>query len=143
MRSGEYVNEVTTMTGQPVLWPKKRDVFGVGLSPTTYDEAVDVIARTAANRQRAIVSCHAVHALINFSGDSALREQVNTCERFTPDGHPVRWSLNLLHRSRLQDRVYGPELMYRLCRRAANDRLPIYLYGGTDSVLGKLKTNLQ
>ena len=54
----------------------------------------------------------------------------------------MRWALNLLHRAKLRDRVYGPELTLRVCRRAAQERLPIYLYGSTPEVLEALAANL-
>jgi N-acetylglucosaminyldiphosphoundecaprenol N-acetyl-beta-D-mannosaminyltransferase len=43
----------------------------------------------------------------------------------------------------LRDRVYGPELMLRLCRRAAEEGVSVYLYGGVnDELLDKLRWNL-
>ena len=78
-----------------------------------------------------------------MSCDDNLREMVNTFSMITPDGQPVRWALNLLHRTSLKDRVYGPELMLRLCRRAAKERLPVYLYGGSESVSTDLVAAIQ
>ena len=130
------------MSVPTISWPKKVSLFGVGVSPTTYDEAVDVITRAASQRQPAVVSCHAVHALVTFSGDANLREKANSFDMITPDGQPLRWALNLLHRARLRERVYGPELMRRLCERAARDGVSIYLYGGTEAVLAELTANL-
>lgn len=124
-------------------WPRKCDLFGLGVTPTSYDEAVEAIAAAAARREPAVVSCHAVHALVTFSGDPQLRAVANTFEMITPDGQPVRWALNLLHRAGLRQRVYGPELMWRLCGRAERDGLGIYLYGGTPQTLDKLVGNLQ
>jgi N-acetylglucosaminyldiphosphoundecaprenol N-acetyl-beta-D-mannosaminyltransferase len=123
-------------------WPRKVDVFGVGVSVTTYDEAVAVICRAAARGQRGIVSCHAVHALVTASRDPVLRAKVNTFDVVTADGQPVRWALNLLHRAGLAERVYGPELTLRLCRAAEQAGIPIYLYGGTPTVLESLCANL-
>jgi N-acetylglucosaminyldiphosphoundecaprenol N-acetyl-beta-D-mannosaminyltransferase len=131
------------MTDHSLAWPRKMNLFGVGVSPTTYDEAVDVITRAAAQRQSAVVSCHAVHALITFCGDASLRDKANSFDMITPDGQPLRWALNLLYRARLRERVYGPELMRRLCERAARDGVSIYLYGGTDTVLAELTANLR
>lgn len=123
-------------------WPSKVDLFGVGVSVTTYDEAISAILDAARRGQAGIVSCHAVHALITASGDPSLRAMVNTFDLVTPDGQPVRWALNLLHGARLAERVYGPELMLRLCRAAADQELPVYLYGGSPQVLEKLQANL-
>ena len=50
--------------------------------------------------------------------------------------------LNLLHRARLPDRVYGPNLMLRLCERAAAEGLPVFLFGGTAELLEALRLRL-
>jgi exopolysaccharide biosynthesis WecB/TagA/CpsF family protein len=89
-----------------------------------------------------VVACHAVHAIVTSSGDPALCEQVNQFDMVTPDGQPVRWALNILHGAKLADRVYGPELTLRVCRAAAEQSVPIYLYGGSPEVLELLHHKL-
>lgn len=116
------------------VWPHKCDLFGIGVSPTDYDEAVAVVIDSARDRRPATVSCHAVHALVTACRDETLRAQVNSFDMVTPDGQPVRWALNWLHGAGLQDRVYGPELMLRICERAADNGVSIYLYGGSEHV---------
>jgi exopolysaccharide biosynthesis WecB/TagA/CpsF family protein len=124
-------------------WPVKYDVLGVHVSATHYDETVDAIARAALAGVPAIVSLHAVHAVVTASGDAHLREAVNSFQMVAPDGQPVRWALNWLYRAGLSDRVYGPELMLRMCERAARDKIAIYLYGGaTREILHQLQTAL-
>lgn len=123
-------------------WPQKRDLFGLQVSVTTYDEAVAAIARSAMNGERAVVTCQAVHGVVTFSGDAQLRAMANAFEMITPDGQPVRWALNALHGVDLRERVYGPELMLRLCRMAAETGLGIYLYGGTPEVAEELAARL-
>jgi len=125
-----------------LLWPEKYDLFGVRVSATDYQEAVDALTRAARQGVPAVASLHAVHALITASGDAQLRDMVNSFELIGPDGQPVRWALNLLHGTGLKQRVYGPELMLRLCQRAAEEGLPIFLYGGTPEVLEALSGNL-
>jgi len=125
-----------------VKWPPKYELFGVRLSATDYDEAVEAILGAARRRLPAVASFHAVHALITASEDPELREAVNQFELVGPDGQPVRWALNFLHGVGLRDRVYGPELMLRLCRRAASEGVPIYLYGSTPETIEALRTNL-
>jgi hypothetical protein len=77
-----------------------------------------------------------VHAVVTASCDPELRAMINSFDVVGPDGQPVRWALNLLHGTRLRDRLYGPEMMTRLCRRAAEEGLPIFLYGGTPLWIG-------
>jgi exopolysaccharide biosynthesis WecB/TagA/CpsF family protein len=133
--------QVTNRDGVP--WPEKLDLLGIQVSPTDYAEATDRIVEAAQRRLSAVVSCHAVHAIVTASRDKALRNKVNTFQMITPDGQPVRWGLNLLHRCKLRERVYGPELMLRVCRRAAEEGVGIYLYGGSPEVAAQLHANLR
>jgi exopolysaccharide biosynthesis WecB/TagA/CpsF family protein len=89
-----------------------------------------------------VISLHAVHAIVESIRDEFLRAKVNRFDAVGTDGHPVRWALNHLHGVGLADRVYGPELMLRLCERAAQDSIPIYLYGSSPRVIGLLQQQL-
>jgi N-acetylglucosaminyldiphosphoundecaprenol N-acetyl-beta-D-mannosaminyltransferase len=89
-----------------------------------------------------VVSLHAAHAIVTAANDPSLREAVNTFELIGTDGQPVRWAMNWLHGTKLRDRVYGPELMLRLCRRAAELDVGIYLYGSSTEVIEALQRNL-
>ena len=126
----------------PVNWPSKLDLFGVGVTPTTYEEATAVILEAAQRGQGGVVSCHPVHGVVTTSCDKSLARQVNSFEMVTPDGQPVRWALNLFHGAGLRDRVYGPQLMLCLCRGAAAEGISIYLYGGGPGVVEQLQTRL-
>ena len=132
------IEQARAATPPELAWPRKADVLGVQVSITNYDEAVEAIVRAARLGHPATVSCHAVHAIVTCSSDPQLRAAVNSFQMITPDGQPVRWALNLLHRARLKKRVYGPELMMCLCRAAATEGLPVYLYGGSEDVALRL-----
>lgn len=130
-------------THERVRWPRKVDLFGLGVTPTTYEEASDTIIAAGKLRQPSVVSCHAVHAIVTFTSDAELRAKANSFEMITPDGQPVRWALNSLHNANLTDRVCGPKLTLELCRKAADAGVSIYLYGGSPTVVEQLKTNLE
>lgn len=131
------------VTDTELRWPEKKELFGVRVSVTTCDEAVEAILQAARRHVSTVVSLHPVHGVVTASGDPALREATNTFELVVPDGQPVRWALNLLHRAGLRDRVAGAHLMWCLCRRAAEEGVPIYLYGSSAAVLESLQTNLR
>jgi exopolysaccharide biosynthesis WecB/TagA/CpsF family protein len=133
----------TTATIAPPHWPRKHDLLGIGISATTYEEAIAAIIAAARQRQSAVVSLHAVHAVVTASADPELREKVNQFDLVAPDGQPVRWALNWLYQAGLSERVYGPELMLRLCAAAAAADVPVYLYGGADEVTPKLVAALE
>ncbi len=127
---------------EAVAWPRKVDVLGVGVSVTDYHAATEVIVDAARRRLSAVVACQAVHAVVTAAADEDLLRKVNSFELVTPDGQPVRWSMNLLHKTGLKERVYGPELMLRVCQAAAAAGVSIYLYGGSDEVCSTLRRDL-
>jgi exopolysaccharide biosynthesis WecB/TagA/CpsF family protein len=133
---------IATHSPPTTRWPARHDLFGVLVSPTTYDEAIEVILQAAQNGEPAVVSLHAAHAIVTASDDPALRDKVNRFQMVAPDGQPVRWALNWLYNARLKDRVYGPELTLRLCRAAAERGMPIYLYGSSPETIAALCRNL-
>lgn len=124
----------TTGTG----WPRKFDLFGVGVSATTYDEALEAVAAAASAGRPALVAHLPVHGLVSAAVNRGFRGQINAFDIVAPDGQPVRWALRALAGVRLPDRVYGPEFMLRACERAAREGLPVYLYGGSPTVAERL-----
>jgi N-acetylglucosaminyldiphosphoundecaprenol N-acetyl-beta-D-mannosaminyltransferase len=123
-------------------WPRKYPVLGIGVSATTYDEAVAAITAAVRRGTGGVVNAAAVHAVVEAARDAVLKDKVNSFDLVAPDGQPVRWALNLLHRTQLTERVYGPELMLRLCRRAAEEGIGVYLYGSVPPVIERLRVNL-
>jgi exopolysaccharide biosynthesis WecB/TagA/CpsF family protein len=123
-------------------WPAKVEVLGVGVSVTDYDQAVAAIMAAAARGEPAVVTALPVHGIVTVGRDRDLRRHVREFELVVPDGQPVRWAMNWLHEAHLADRVYGPELMLRLCARAAEEGVGVYLYGSHPHVLERLRAEL-
>lgn len=143
------MNATSTHSFQPaaapqgtIHWPPRCDLFGVRVSRTTYAEAEDVILQAARAHVNSVVTHLPVHGVVTAATDRSYREHVNDFDLVAPDGQPVRWALNHFFGAGLSDRVYGPELMLRLCRRAAREGVSIYLYGSTPEVLDTLKQRL-
>lgn len=121
----------------------KHNVAGVEISAIDYDAAVNRITSAAMAGQKLAVSALAVHGVMTGVQDEDHRARLNTFDLLVPDGQPVRWALNLLHGTKLSERVYGPELTLRVCADAAAKGLKIYLYGSQPAVLEQLQSNLQ
>ena len=124
-------------------WPPKHSIFGVTVSATDYEEAGRAVMAAARRREGGVVTHLAVHALVTAARDASYRSKVNTFEVVAPDGQPVRWALNRFEGAGLTDRVYGPEFMLRMCRRAADAGVGVYLYGSTPQVVNALAAQLQ
>lgn len=121
----------------------KRSVLGVLVDAVDYDAAVDKIIAAARDRRPLAVSALAVHGVMTGVRDPEHRYRLNHLDLVTPDGQPVRWALNALYHVRLLERVYGPTLTLRVCQRAAQEQLPIYLYGSRLEVLEALSRRLK
>lgn len=120
----------------------KHNVLGVRVSAVDYEAAVERVAAAARDRRPLTVSALAVHGVMTGVLDREHRHRLNAFDLIVPDGQPVRWALRVLHGARLPDRVYGPNLMLRVCERAAAEGLPVFLYGSTGDVLAALRENL-
>ncbi|MCH8240046.1 MAG: WecB/TagA/CpsF family glycosyltransferase [Proteobacteria bacterium] len=120
----------------------KRNILGIKVSVIDYAGAVAAIIAAARERRPLKVSALAVHGIMTGALDREHRWRLNGFDIVTPDGQPVRWALNLLHKTGLKDRVYGPNLTLRVCEQAAQQGLPVYLYGSRQVVLKKLQKRL-
>lgn len=110
---------------------KTVDVFGVRLAVTDYDDATERIVAAARDRVSFGVSALATHGLMEAAHDQSFTEVVNSLDMVTCDGQPVRWAMNILHDAGLDDRVYGPDLTWKVCGAAADAGVGIYLFGST------------
>jgi exopolysaccharide biosynthesis WecB/TagA/CpsF family protein len=120
----------------------KKNLLGVKVDAVDYKAAVNKIITAARQHKALSVSALAVHGVMTGVLDETHRYRLNHLDLVCPDGQPVRWALNLLYKTRLPDRVCGPRLMLEVCERAAQEGLPIYLYGSRPEVLKALSTNL-
>lgn len=120
----------------------KRNLLGILVNAVDYEAAVEQVMSAADGRCGFGVSALAVHGVMVGATGGIDRRHINELELVTPDGQPVRWGLNLLYRTHLKDRVYGPDLTLRVCARAAETGLSVFFYGSTREVLDRLTDNL-
>jgi N-acetylglucosaminyldiphosphoundecaprenol N-acetyl-beta-D-mannosaminyltransferase len=125
------------------MLPIKRSVIGIDISVTTYDMVIDHVLRAGREKRPFLVTALAVHGVVEAKSHTEVANAIKEFEIVTPDGQPVRYSLNLLYAAGLKERVYGPTLMLHLCESAELECLPIYLYGSTTEVVTALANSLQ
>ncbi|MEM1242942.1 MAG: WecB/TagA/CpsF family glycosyltransferase, partial [Cyanobacteria bacterium P01_H01_bin.26] len=121
---------------------KRTLILGTGVDETSYGDACDRICRWATQKQSCYIVAANVHVVMTAYWHRAYRQILNQAALVTPDGMPLVWGLRRLGIAH-QARVYGPDLMLAWCDRAVQERLPIYLYGGTKTVVERLTQNLQ
>ena len=121
----------------------RHSVLGVGIDAVDYDEAVAQIVAAAKEGRWFGVAALPVHSVMTAALDPSFAVEIEHMGLRVPDGQPVRWALRVLHGVKLADRVYGPELMLRLCARAAADDTPVFLFGSRPDVLALLQERLR
>jgi exopolysaccharide biosynthesis WecB/TagA/CpsF family protein len=121
----------------------KASVLGVMVDAVDYDAATGKVLAAARERRPLALTALAVHGVMTGVQDRAHGARLNAFDLAVPDGQPVRWALNTLHKAALADRVYGPTLTLRVLEGAAAEGLPVYLYGSTLPTLERLTAALR
>ncbi len=118
-------------------------LLGIPLALTNYEETLDWIDAVIAHRQRSYLCVATVYSVMLCQEDPELRAAMLGAEFTVPDGQPLVWAMNALGHD-LSQRVYGPDLMEKACRRATESGVRMYLYGGRNQgALVQLALNLR
>lgn len=120
--------------GAPIL-----DSF---IDATSWQEAVDTLLQWARGRESRYVCICNVHVVVTAKQDPEFRRVVNEADMATPDGMPLVWVLRRIGFQR-QERINGPDLMWRLCGEMAKKELSVFLYGSASETLERLTNNLK
>ena len=120
---------------------KTGKVLGANIDALSWEDAMARLLGWAHARESRYVTICNVHVVVSASRDAAYRDIINGSDMATPDGAPVAW---MLRRQGFagQPRISGPDLMWALCERAANEYLPVYCYGSTEATLALLERRL-
>ncbi|AIE74347.1 MULTISPECIES: WecB/TagA/CpsF family glycosyltransferase [unclassified Synechocystis] len=118
-----------------------RTIISTRIDCTDYSQATLTIINLAKAAIASYVVAANVHVVMSAYGNKSYQTIINQALLVTPDGMPLVWALKLLGRGEAT-RVYGPDLMLTICQQAMGENLGIYLYGGTEDCLIKLKVNL-
>jgi N-acetylglucosaminyldiphosphoundecaprenol N-acetyl-beta-D-mannosaminyltransferase len=73
--------------------------------------------------------------------DQNFERVISEADMVTPDGAPVAWMLRKLGYAD-QERINGPDLMWRYCQHAAAKGESMFLYGSTSQTLEALCSRL-
>ena len=122
--------------------PKARDVIGMRVDATSYEDAARRVVRWAREGRSAYVCVATVHMAMESFDSPAFRRAVNGADLVTPDGRPLVWALGALGVSGASQ-VRGTDLTTRIVQRAAREGVPIGLYGGTPELLDEFTRVLE
>lgn len=116
-------------------------VVGIPIDALDWQTARHVLGNWAAARESRYVCICNVHSVITASKDEGYRRIIDEADMATPDGAPVAWTLRRKGFAG-QDRINGPDLMWKLCEDARRRNIKIGLFGSTPETLDRLQAAL-
>lgn len=133
---------IAVLTSERTAPIPRVNVLGVGISAINLNQAVAAVARALETKTKGYICVTGVHGVSEAQGDDAFRAILNRSFLTTPDGMPMVWMGRLQHVTHMR-RVYGPDLMLRVCQVAVSSGVTHYLYGGAPGVVQDLKPRLE
>jgi N-acetylglucosaminyldiphosphoundecaprenol N-acetyl-beta-D-mannosaminyltransferase len=118
------------------------NVLGVGLSAINLDLALAAIGDALLSRTKGYICVTGVHGVSEAQGDPGFRAILNGAFLNTPDGMPMVWMGRWQGHGQMA-RVYGPDLMLRVCEWTCSRGLTHFFYGGGPGVAEELGRRLQ
>jgi N-acetylglucosaminyldiphosphoundecaprenol N-acetyl-beta-D-mannosaminyltransferase len=112
--------------------PPRVELAGASIDALDFDTVADaIVARAQAGAAPAYVVTPNAHHVTLLQDDPLLREIYRNAFLVVPDGVPLLWAARLLG-TPLRGRVNGTDLFERLCARAAEQGLAVFLLGGRE-----------
>ncbi len=118
-----------------------RLVIGSPIDALTWTSAVQRLSDWAMKHESRYVCICNAHSVVTARRDPGFAEIVRNADMATPDGAPVAWMMRRAGTAD-QQRINGPDLMWRYCASAACRNESIYLYGSRPETLDALQRSL-
>jgi len=122
--------------------PDRVNVLGIGVSAINLDTAVAALADALRRNDKGYVCVTGVHGVSEAQRDAELRAILNRALLNTPDGMPMVW-MGRLRGYKQMRRVYGPDLLLRICDFSRAHGFTHFFYGGGPGVADELKRRLE
>ncbi len=133
---------IPTVERARIAPPARANVLGVGISAISLDSATDLVAQALEERTKGYICVTGVHGVTEAQEDPVFRGILNRSFLNTPDGMPMVWMARWQGFSEVT-RVYGPDLMLRVCQLSAEHGYTHFFYGGAPGVADALKERLE
>lgn len=119
-----------------------RSILGLNIATSSYEETVQKSIEWARNRESRALFFANVHVVMEAFDNARFRDRINRADMINPDGMPLVWALRALGEPSAS-RVYGPDAMLAMLRRAESSGIPVGFYGGSESALELLTSSVR
>ena len=120
---------------------KKTRILKASVDVVEWDDALNRLVVWCNDHQSAVVCICNVHMIVTAGQDVALNQVLESADMVTPDGAPVAW---VMRRAGffLQERINGPDLMWRYLAEAERLGQSVFFYGGQEATLVALHATI-
>lgn len=108
----------------------------------SWEETLARITVWARARESRYVCICNVHSVVTATRDKEFKQVLRHADMTTPDGMPIAWMLRKLGFAG-QQRINGPDLMWKYCAQAARTGDSVYFYGGSYEALRQMSMKLR
>ena len=123
------------------LYRTQQNVMGAPIDVVHWGGAIATILRWASVRESRYVCACNVHSVVTAQSDERLAWSLRSADLVLPDGAPVAWFMRQTGHD-LQQRVSGPDLMWRYFAAAAVYGESVFFYGSSPATLASLQVRV-
>lgn len=117
-------------------------VLDTHIDAINWEDVLSRIVSWGSQHQSRYVTLCNVHSVVTASQDMAFNHVITQADMALPDGAPVAWALRREGFPQ-QQRINGPDLMWRYLAVAEKIGQSVFFYGSTDETLAKLQARIQ
>lgn len=105
----------------------KFNILRSNIYACNYDWIIKEIIRN--KNKKKIIAPVASHPIVLAYFDRKYKKTLEKIDFLLPDSQYVRWAIKCLYGIKLKDRIYGPELFLKFCKKIENDKFNVFLIG--------------
>jgi N-acetylglucosaminyldiphosphoundecaprenol N-acetyl-beta-D-mannosaminyltransferase len=120
---------------------KVQSVLGANIDALSWEDALGRITAWASARESRYVCICNVHSVVTATRDADFKSVINNADMSTPDGAPIAWALRRFGCA-AQERVNGPDLMWKYLAEAERLGQTVFFYGSTQHTLIRLRERI-
>ena len=121
---------------------RRLSILGAHINALTWDDALGQILAWGHGHESRYVSMCNVHSVVTTTRDQQFKSVINSADLALADGAPIAWAIRKLGHIR-QERISGPDLMWRYLAEAERFAQVVFFFGGTDATLVKLSAAIR
>lgn len=117
------------------------DVLGSRVDAISYDQLWALISAWSRRPEAHRVCLAGIPSILFTHDDPEYREAHGSADLVLPDGMPLVWHVRHAGYPS-QERLDGPNLVYRLCADAERQSIPVGFYGSTPETVDQIRRNI-